>query len=274
MTTLASDYPRAFEKAGIASLPVIASDIIYQGAALGYSGSSGNVRPLVAGDVFAGIAVERCDNSTGAAAERRVNVQRIGVVSLPVSGAAVTDKEKALYASDDATFTLTASTNSYLGRVLDYQTAGFFLVAFDATKPGIGALAALTGGSGGTANGASETVSIGSALTGSTGGTANGAVETQTVITDITGPVGTANGAMETVGATNGADVSGAIMNNFKELTDKLTIQIAINLQISNNLAELQAARVTDAATLLSVKNNLTELETQYNILAAMAKGQ
>ena len=74
MATLSQDKPKSFDTSPYARIPVIAADTIYQGAALGFSGSSGNVRPLEAGDVFAGFAVERCDNSAGAAAAKHDDI--------------------------------------------------------------------------------------------------------------------------------------------------------------------------------------------------------
>lgn len=118
MTTLAADLPRSFEYGEHTRLPVIASDIIYAGSALGFSSTSGDVRPLVAGDVFAGIAIERCDNSAGAAAAKYITAKRLGQVHLPLTGDADGDEGQAVYASDDNTFTLTSETGSKIGSLV------------------------------------------------------------------------------------------------------------------------------------------------------------
>ncbi|NCS83375.1 MAG: cytoplasmic protein, partial [Cyanobacteria bacterium] len=55
MTTLAKDQSRDFQQGEINDTPVIATDIIYEGAAVGDNGS-GYARPLVAGDPFLGFA--------------------------------------------------------------------------------------------------------------------------------------------------------------------------------------------------------------------------
>ena len=51
MATLAADVQRAYQTGEIEEYPVIASDIIYQGAAVGEN-ASGYSRPLQAGDPF------------------------------------------------------------------------------------------------------------------------------------------------------------------------------------------------------------------------------
>jgi hypothetical protein len=66
MTTLAANKPRAFEGGNRNSFPVIAADIIYEGAAVGLVDGTGHARPLAAGDRFAGFAERKADNSAGA----------------------------------------------------------------------------------------------------------------------------------------------------------------------------------------------------------------
>ena len=65
MTTLALNTPRAYEGGNRNDLPVIAADIIYEGAAVGVVAATGLTQPLVAGNKFAGFAVEQADNSSG-----------------------------------------------------------------------------------------------------------------------------------------------------------------------------------------------------------------
>ena len=69
MTTLAVDTPLVIEGGTINEYPVIASDIIYEGAAVGLVPASGHARPLAAGDRFVGFAEQKADNSAGAAAD-------------------------------------------------------------------------------------------------------------------------------------------------------------------------------------------------------------
>ena len=80
MTTLAANTYRHFTLGDDAEFPMIASDIIYQNAAVGLVDGTGLARPLVAKDVFAGFAIAKADNSAGAASAINVNVRRKGVV--------------------------------------------------------------------------------------------------------------------------------------------------------------------------------------------------
>lgn len=144
MTTLAIDKPRVYELGDLNSLPVVATDIIYEGAAVGLS--SGNARPLSAGDTFVGFCINNVDNSTGSAGDKRVQVKTSGEIKLSISGLAATDVGKPVYASDDDTFTLTASTNSYIGKVVRWESTGVGIVAFDVR--GYGAITSLTAATG------------------------------------------------------------------------------------------------------------------------------
>lgn len=147
MTTLAADSVRDLELGNINELPVIASDIIYEGAAVG-DNASGYMRPLVAGDPFRGFAERKADNATGAAGAKNVRLLREGKISLSISGLAITDVGKDVYASDDDTFTLTKSTNTRIGYVYRYVSSGVGIVAF---RDAEGVEAELTDSTGGTA---------------------------------------------------------------------------------------------------------------------------
>ena len=153
MATLATDKQRPYELGDLNSLPMVATDIIYEGAAVGIAAASGNARPLNAGDAFAGFCIQNADNATGSAGDVRVQVKTHGEVQLPVANVAATDLGKPVYASDDDTFVLTATGNSYIGKVKRFVSTGVAVVAFDAfdVRTG-GALTALTDNSGGTAN--------------------------------------------------------------------------------------------------------------------------
>lgn len=132
MTTLAVNKTRDYQLGDNEEYPVIASDIIYQGAAVGENGS-GYSRPLVAGDPFQGFAISKADNSLGAAGAINVNVRARGRIILPISSLAITANDRpAVYASDDDTFTLTASTNTLIGYVSRWISTGLAVVEFDA----------------------------------------------------------------------------------------------------------------------------------------------
>jgi len=136
MTTLAKDKPRAFgvsEEVKPNEVPAVATDIIYEGAAVGLS--SGYGRPLVAADVFVGFARERCDNSAGSAGAKNVKIWEKGKIQIAVTGVtAVTDIGSDVYATDDDTFTLTASGASSIGTIVRYVTGTTVIVEFEGAQ--------------------------------------------------------------------------------------------------------------------------------------------
>lgn len=132
MTTLAADKPRTYQLGEIEEYPVIAADIIYEGAAVGENGS-GYARPLVAADPFLGFNIETADNAAGSAGDIRVKVKTRGRIVLPISGLAITANDRPpVYASDDDTFTLTSSGNTRIGHVSRWVSTGIAVVEFDA----------------------------------------------------------------------------------------------------------------------------------------------
>lgn len=132
MATLTGAVQRDYLIGDVEAYPVIATDVIYQGAAVGENGS-GYSRPLVAGDTFQGIADSTADNSTGLAGAVSVIVRRKGRVVVPVVGAsAITANDRpAVYASDDNTFTLTSTSNSLIGYVSRWISGTTCVVSFD-----------------------------------------------------------------------------------------------------------------------------------------------
>lgn len=133
MTTLAANQAREYELGDNSEYPVIANDIIYQGAAVGENGS-GYSRPLVAADPFQGFAIAKADNTGGSAGDINVNVRTRGKIRLTVAGAtAITANDRpAVYASDDNTFTLTSTSNSLIGYVSRWIASTDCIVEFDA----------------------------------------------------------------------------------------------------------------------------------------------
>lgn len=148
MTTLSSDKPRVYYEGVFHEFPVIASDVIYGGAAVGDNGS-GYARPLEAGDPFRGFAEQKADNATGSAGDIDVRTKTRGMIKLPITSLAIDDVGKDVYASDDDTFTLTQGSNTRIGHVHAWVETGYGIIAFDANQ---GVEAELTDSSGGTAN--------------------------------------------------------------------------------------------------------------------------
>jgi len=137
MATLAADNFRTFgcQSGNVdIDLPVVASDIIYGGAAVGENGS-GYFRPLVAVDPFAGFALLRADNSAGSAGDVNVHVRAKGIAILDVTGVtAVTDEGSTVYASDDNTFTLTSTSNTAIGKIIRYISGTTCEVYFESAS--------------------------------------------------------------------------------------------------------------------------------------------
>lgn len=138
MATLAADKPRAYE--GVAGnrndLPVVASDIIFEGAAVG-DNASGYARPLVAADPFYGFAIRKADNAAGAAGDVNVHLHSEGLIQVPVVGVTgVGDVGTSVYASDDDTFTLTSTSNTLIGKVWRHVSGTTCVVSFKATYVG------------------------------------------------------------------------------------------------------------------------------------------
>ena len=108
--------------------------MIYEGAAL--SMTAGEVRPANGADTsFAGFAYESADNTGGAAGAIDVRVLSRGIVKLPVTGvtAGTTNVGTAVYASDDGSFTTTATANLGIGRVHRVVATGEAMVAFESS---------------------------------------------------------------------------------------------------------------------------------------------
>lgn len=135
MTTLAANKPRSYE-GGLTrieerAIPVIASDIIYEGAAVGIVDGTGHARPLAAGDRFAGFSNAQADNSAGAAAAINADLRTAGYIVLPITGAVITDRGQPVYAADDDTFQFSPVGGSFIGFVHRWVSSGYAVVRFD-----------------------------------------------------------------------------------------------------------------------------------------------
>lgn len=119
---LTADTPRAYGSGvepTFTSLPCTSNVTIYEGSAVGQSGTAGTYRALVAGDTFAGFAHEQVINPSGGS--KRVKVRQKGIVRLTVATAsAVTNNSETVYASADGTFTLASTSNSAIGKVVQW----------------------------------------------------------------------------------------------------------------------------------------------------------
>jgi hypothetical protein len=96
-----------------------ASQHIYKGALVGVNRSTGHVRQLVAGDLFAGIAYEESDNSSGSGGDKTIRLYTQGDFVLTVTGAAQTNVGGPVFAGNEEAATVTGSPGaSYCGVLL------------------------------------------------------------------------------------------------------------------------------------------------------------
>ena len=131
MTTLAANEPRTVELGDRNEFPVIAADIIYEGAAVGLVIASGHARPLTSADQFVGFAEKKADNSLGAAAAINVRTIKKGAIKLAVTGAVITDVGNPVYAQDDNAFSFLKTSGVFIGFMRRYVSAGVAIVEFD-----------------------------------------------------------------------------------------------------------------------------------------------
>ena len=112
------------------SLQVVANVHLFKGALVGVT-TGGYARPLVAGDLFAGIAYEEMDNTGGANGDVSVRVYTLGDFGHALAAATIANVGDSVYASADDTLTFTASGNSFVGQAVDVPTSGQIILRLD-----------------------------------------------------------------------------------------------------------------------------------------------
>lgn len=246
MTALAANArrDRSQDPADINHCPVNAGSKIYVGSIVVREAATGVVVPATdaAGVVPLGVAVAArlpddpdlaidaaYDNTdgadgtiTGSTKARCVDVDGAGLWAFATTG---TPKVGApAYISDDNTVQVAANTYGAIIGVFvrPAPRSGQWLV--DITKRRGAAVAPLT------------------EAAGAIGGTNDGDLPDLTATyVARTGQTGTANGAYEAIGATNGGDVSGAIANNIRELDTVVQQLAADNVALRAAVRELAA---------------------------------
>jgi hypothetical protein len=114
--------------------PVAASTIIYQGTMVFINGDGYADDDTNSGaNKFGGIAIAKADNSAGSNGDVWVEVWDDGEFYLTGAGLAQTNVSDKIYASDNYTATLTASGNTYIGRISEYVSST--VVVVDVKKP-------------------------------------------------------------------------------------------------------------------------------------------
>ena len=129
MSILTKDVTRVYELGDINELPVAAGELIYQGAVIGYN-SSGYVRNLNVTDNFAGFAEDHIDNSTGLDGAKRIRIRKRGSILLEITGITLTDLGRAVYATNNNSFTLSPTNAVYIGQISKIEDSGLAVVEF------------------------------------------------------------------------------------------------------------------------------------------------
>jgi hypothetical protein len=110
--------------------PVAGGMRIFKGGFVGLNLSK-YARPLEAGDKCVGLAYDAADNTNGVNGEHSIRVYTQGDFLLALTGASRTDIGKAVYASDDATLTFSATGNSFVGVCVDVPVSGQVILRLD-----------------------------------------------------------------------------------------------------------------------------------------------
>ena len=131
---LTKDTQLTFEIGDVNAFLVAAATKIFKGSAVGMPTGTGSVTPLIAGDVFVGFAEDSADNSAGQEGDVSVRVRRKGNIKATIAGLTIdTDAGTDVYMSDENTFTLTSTSNTFIGRLIRVEAGGTQgIVAFDA----------------------------------------------------------------------------------------------------------------------------------------------
>lgn len=135
-----ANAPLNMRDPGVETYQGAVATAFYQGSFAGFISGTKLVRPLVAGDVFAGI-IDKVGTAYADAVTKPIGVVIDGAVEIPYSAAALTDITKAVYASDSNTVTFTGSTNSYIGHVRNVIVGQSLIVELPDTR---GSLTSLT----------------------------------------------------------------------------------------------------------------------------------
>jgi len=135
MSALTDNYEAKRQDGEIIEFPVKASTTIYKGALVAIDTSTGYAVPAsdAANRIFVGVAVEKADNSSGSNGDKKVRVFRTGTFQFNCSSAAQTWVGKKVYAVDDNTVALAATTTNdvFVGVVVSYESSTKVKVAID-----------------------------------------------------------------------------------------------------------------------------------------------
>lgn len=110
------------------AFPVAAGVTIYRDTNVGLD-PAGYLHPFIPGyHVFAGLSTQYVDNSTGSAGAKECEVQVGGDFELTITSVALTDRFKAVFATDDDAYALSGHPEAFVGRIIQRVEANKALV--------------------------------------------------------------------------------------------------------------------------------------------------
>jgi hypothetical protein len=117
------------------SYGITASTKLWKFAATSNTGAAGTAGNLVATENFMGFASQTVDNSSGAASALSISLLVSGYIRLPITGVTgIGNFGASVYASDNGTFTLTASGNCLIGKIVQWVSGTLAWVKFNAEQ--------------------------------------------------------------------------------------------------------------------------------------------
>lgn len=128
MAALTRDTILPRSEGDFADFPVAAATKIFEGALVGIDASGFAINLASSEEQFVGVAHAIVDNTAGANGDLFVKVRRDQQIrEVALAGAVQADVGKTLFATDNATFSLTASGGTPIGRVHAFISAGVIL---------------------------------------------------------------------------------------------------------------------------------------------------
>jgi hypothetical protein len=107
---------------------------VFKGGFVGLA-SDGYVEPLTGGAALVGLSYEEADNSAGSDGDETVRVFTFGDFGHALSGAAVSDIGRAVFASDDETLTFDSGGNTFVGYVQDVPSVNEIILRLTPRGP-------------------------------------------------------------------------------------------------------------------------------------------
>ena len=127
--TMSRDLARYVDQE-LRSFPLAAGARVFRGAWV-ETNPDGFLRPVAGDGVFAGLAYEDADNSTGEAGDQSARVYTCGDFRAALIGATQADIGRRVYATDDDTLTFDPQSATPVGRVEGIEATGQIVVRIE-----------------------------------------------------------------------------------------------------------------------------------------------